>query len=273
MVSVVILTKNEESDLPACLDSLAWAQDVHVVDSGSTDRTVDIAKQSGAKVLVNPFQSFAHQRNWAIDHCSFENSWILFLDADERSTLAFEKAVLSSVEKAETPVAGFFCCWKMMLGGRWLKRSDNFPKWQFRLLRRGSARFIDVGHGQKEGAVDGVIQHIMEPYLHYPFSNGWESWMERHRRYAKLEADDRLGNPLPRLRQLLSPHASQRNTAIKRTVANIPLWPQFRFFYSYVAKGGWLEGSEGFEYCRKMMWYEMQIQIEMKRLKMQRMAA
>lgn len=266
MVSVIILTKNEEQDLPACLASLAWCNDVHVVDSGSSDRTVDIARAHGATVWTNPFTSFGQQRNWAIDHCAVKNDWILFLDADERSTPEFRRAVVSAIDSAEPEVAGFYCCWKMMLGDRWLKRSDNFPKWQFRLFRKGLARFIDVGHGQKEGAVEGRIEYLREPYLHYAFSRGWEVWTERHRRYARQEAEERSGKSL-KVQDLVSPHGSKRNPAIKLLVGNLPGWPQFRFFYSYVLKGGFLEGNEGLTYCRKIMWYEQETQREMKRLK------
>jgi len=266
MVSVVILTKNEEQDLPACLESLSWCDDVHVLDSGSSDRTVEIAQSYGARLSTNAFKSFGQQRNWAIDHCAIKNEWILFLDADERSTPEFERAVRSAIGSAAPEVAGFYCCWKMMLGERWLKRSDNFPKWQFRLFRKGRARFIDVGHGQKEGEVDGRIEYLREPYLHYSFTRGWTVWEERHRKYARQEAEERVGKSF-HVADLLSSHGSKRNPAIKLLVGNLPGWPQFRFFYSYVLRGGWLEGNEGLTYCRKIMWYEQQTQREMNRLK------
>jgi glycosyltransferase involved in cell wall biosynthesis len=266
MVSVVILTKDEEQDLPACLESLGWCEDVHVLDSGSSDRTVEIAQKYGVRVSTNAFKSFGQQRNWAIDHCAVKYEWILFLDADERSTPEFVRAVKAAVSSACAGVAGFYCCWKMMLGERWLKRSDNFPKWQFRLLRKGRARFVDVGHGQKEGQVYGSVEYIREPYLHYAFSRGWDVWMERHRKYARQEAEERSGKPL-KLQDLVSPHSSRRNPAIKLLVGNLPGWPQFRFLYSYVLKGGFLEGNEGLTYCRKIMWYEQLTQHELRALK------
>ena len=201
-----------------------------------------------------------------VDGEAARHDWILFLDADERSTPEFERAVVSAAGSAAPMVAGFYCCWKMMLGDRWLKRSDNFPKWQFRLFRKGRARFIDVGHGQKEGTVEGRIEYLQEPYLHYSFSRGWEVWTERHRRYARQEAEERADKSF-KIGDLLSPHGSKRNPAIKLLVGNLPGWPQFRFFYSYVLKGGWLEGNEGLTYCQKIMWYEQQTQKEMRRLK------
>jgi glycosyltransferase involved in cell wall biosynthesis len=269
MVSVIILTKNEEKDLPACLESLRWCDDIHVVDSGSLDSTVEVAKSQGATVSTNPFSSFGEQRNWAIDHCSTKYEWILFLDADERSTPAFERVLKERLESVPEDVAGFYCCWKMMLGERWLKRSDNFPKWQFRLLRRGGARFIDVGHGQKEGVVNGRIEYIEEPYLHYAFSRGWEAWMDKHWKYARQEAKQRLNKPID-FANLFSAHGSKRNPAIKLLVGGLPGWPELRFIYSYLLKGGFLEGQEGLTYCQKIMWYEKQTQIEMRRLRSDR---
>ncbi len=103
---------------------------------------------------------FGHQRNFALDNLSFKYEWILFLDADERSTDKFKGAALDSIAKAKEDVAGFYCCWKMMLENTWLKRSDNFPKWQFRLLRKGMAEFKDFGHGQKESIIKGRAEYI-----------------------------------------------------------------------------------------------------------------
>jgi glycosyltransferase involved in cell wall biosynthesis len=160
MISVIILTKNEERDLPACLNALAWCDDIHVLDSGSTDQTIDIAKKAGAKISINPFESFGKQRNFALDNMEVQHDWILFLDADEIVTDKFHTATIDEVSTAKDEVAGFYCCWKMMLEDRWLKHCDNFPKWQFRLMKKGRARFTDFGHGQKEDQVDGQIVYI-----------------------------------------------------------------------------------------------------------------
>jgi glycosyltransferase involved in cell wall biosynthesis len=262
MISVLILTKNEELDLPGCLESLCWCDDIHVVDSGSSDRTTEIAHRQGAQIMVNPFTSFAQQRNWALDNCPARNEWILFLDADERSSFSFQSAVLDAIQSASNEVAGFYCCWKTMLGNKWLRRADNFPKWQFRILRHGRARFADSGHGQKEGFVDGTIAYISEPYLHFAFSRGWDLWMEKHVVYARKDAAEMLKQRVTK-GSLFSSHGSQRNMAIKRLVRRIPGWPLLRFVYTYLFKGGFLEGKEGLSYCRKMMWYERQIKLQL----------
>src|SRR5271169_1300680 len=132
MISVIILTKNEERDLPRCLDALRWCDDLHVVDSGSTDNTINIARKYGAHTHENPFKSFGVQRNWALDHCELKYPWILFLDADEVANEEFVKGLKLAANNAPATTAGFYCCWKWIYDGRWLKRCDSFPKWQFR---------------------------------------------------------------------------------------------------------------------------------------------
>src|SRR5690606_34203619 len=121
MISVIILTKNEEQDLPRCLNSLHWCNDVHVLDSGSTDKTVEIAEEFGAKVSFNKFKSFGDQRNHALNTLPTTYQWILFLDADEVMTEKFQNAIFQAVKNATDETAGFYCCWKMMLEDRWLK--------------------------------------------------------------------------------------------------------------------------------------------------------
>jgi glycosyltransferase involved in cell wall biosynthesis len=265
-LTVIILTQDEAADLPACLEPLAgWARIV-VVDSGSRDRTVEIARTAGAEIYQHPFASFGAQRNWALDHCGVApGAWVLFLDADEVATPAFQAAVDQQTGAATPETAGFHCCWKTMLNGRWLRRCDSFPKWQFRLLRAGRARFIDSGHGQKEGAVEGTIGYVREPYLHYSFSKGWAQWLRKHNDYSTLEAADRAGRKVS-WHDLLAGDPSRRNRALKPLVSRLPFWPLSRFLYMYVFKRGFLEGRPGFVYCVNMAYYEFLIRLKMDEL-------
>lgn len=209
MVSIVILTMNEEHDLANCLRSIQWCDDIHVLDSGSTDKTISIAHDFGIKTWTNNFESFGRQRNFALEHIPMQNEWILFLDADEIVTEKFHSELINATNIANADVAGFYCCWKMMLDDTWLKRSDNFPKWQFRLLKKGRAKFTDYGHGQKEYQVDGKILYLKEPYLHYGFSKGWAHWLNRHNKYSGQEAAARL-NYCPPFKNIFSKHGSIR---------------------------------------------------------------
>lgn len=271
MISVIILTRNEETDLPRCLEALRWCDDLHLVDSGSTDRTVEIARSFGAHIYVNPFKSFGVQRNWSLENCSLKHNWILFLDADEVASREFVANMFAAVKQAPDTVAGYYCCWKMIYEGQWLKRCDSFPKWQFRLLRKGAARFTDFGHGQKEADVRGTIEYLSTPYDHYALSKGIGPWVERHNRYASLEAVERLTAPI-KWREVFSPHGSRRNKALKPLVSRMPAWPLVRFFAMYVMKLGFLEKRAGFVYCANIAYYEFLIRIKMREQKQKRLA-
>ncbi|WP_158993187.1 glycosyltransferase family 2 protein [Mucilaginibacter sp. L196] len=266
MISVIILTKNEENDLPLCLNSLTWCDDIHILDSGSIDKTIEIGKKYNAKISSNPFESFGKQRNYALNNLNINHNWILFLDADEIVTESFFVAITNAILGASNEVAGFYCCWKMMLENRWLKHCDNFPKWQFRLMRKGRAMFTDFGHGQKEDNVIGEILYIKEPYLHFGFSKGWAQWIERHNRYSSEEAVVRLNN-WPPFKNIFSTHASLRNPALKSRLSHLPGWPLLRFFQAYVLNLGFLEGIPGLIYCINMGYYEFLIQIKIRELK------
>ena len=266
MISVIVLTKNEEQDISKCLDSLKWCDDIHILDSGSTDKTIAIASQYNVKVSNNEFKSFGQQRNHALDTLHIQNQWILFLDADEVCTLPFKEELLKAIRNAEDDVAGYYCCWKMMLENKWLKYCDNFPKWQFRIVRKGRARFTDFGHGQKEDLVVGEIRYIKEPYVHYGFSKGWFHWMARHNIYSSKEAEVRMLNKAP-FKNIFSKHSSIRNPALKTFLSKLPGWPLLRFIQAYFFNFGFIEGIQGFIYCVNMGYYEFLIQIKMREIK------
>jgi glycosyltransferase involved in cell wall biosynthesis len=263
MTSIIILTRNEQMDLPRCLESLRWCDDLHVVDSGSTDDTVEIARRYGAQVYENPFASFGVQRNWSLDNCSLKHSWILFLDADEVANDEFVKALRKATGEAPESTAGFYCCWRWIYDGRWLKRCDSFPKWQFRLMRKGRARFTDFGHGQKEAQVKGTLDYLRAPYDHHGLSKGIGHWLDRHNRYASLEATVRLNTPV-NWRGVFSAHGSERNQALKPIVSRVPGWPLMRFCIMYFLCLGFLEGRPGFVYAANLAYYEFLIRIKMR---------
>jgi glycosyltransferase involved in cell wall biosynthesis len=268
-LAIIILTHNEADNLPRCLESVTGFGEIIVVDSGSNDGTQEIARRAGVRLYEHSFQAFGQQRNWALENFDLKNEWVLFLDADEVATPEFRRAVADVIQNAGETIAGFYCCWKMMLDQRWLRRSDSFPKWQLRIVRRGRADFIDSGHGQKEGRVDGELGYIREPYLHYALSKGWEAWWAKHNQYSGEEAADRLTRSAS-WRELFSKDSSRRNRALKPILSRIPGWPLLRFLHMYIFKGGFLEGREGFAYCASMGWYEYLIRAKMRELRKQR---
>src|SRR5262245_28981375 len=188
-VSVVILTFNEEANIAECLASCGWCDDIHVVDSGSTDRTCEIARQLGAQVHTHTLQPldasdqparnwFATQRNWTIDNITHKHQWVFHLDADERFTPELVAEMDKILAKAPSE-AGFYVPNKLMLMGRWLKRASGYPIYQMRLFHLQRMRFREFGHGQREDC-EGEIGWLKSPYLHFNFSKGLYDWLEKH---------------------------------------------------------------------------------------------
>ncbi|MDB5356506.1 MAG: Colanic acid biosynthesis acetyltransferase WcaF [Phycisphaerales bacterium] len=268
-VSVVILTHNEEANVADCLRSCAWSDDVHVLDSGSTDRTCEIARECGATVHVNPFVSFGVQRNWAIDNIHHKHDWVFHLDADER----FTPALVNEIDRllAGRPHnAGFYVPQKLIFMGRWLKRSIGYPVYQMRLFHKDRMRFRDYGHGQRENT-SGPIGRLKEPYLHYNFSKGMFAWIERHNRYSTLEAKtivagDEGGGAI--VRGSLFGGSLQRRRFFKaRIYPKMPGKWMWRFLYMYFFMGGFLDGMPGFHYSMLMSSYELFTSLKVRELR------
>ncbi len=258
-VSVLILTFNEEANLPACLEALAWCDDIVVVDSGSTDETVNLARAHGARILSRPFDTFAEQRNFGLDHGQFHHDWVLHLDADEIVTPAFIKA-LEHLEITEG-IDAWRVPSKTMMFGQWLRHAGMWPTYQVRLGHAQRLRFVQVGHGQREDLPDERVATFPEPYLHFAFSHGMARWLNKHVEYARAEAHD-LSKPSTdgkgEWRTLVSGDRTQRRRAAKAVAAHIPLAlrPMARFLYVYVFRMGFLDGRAGLAYCTMLSAYE-----------------
>jgi len=254
-VSVVILTLNEEKNLPSCLASIAEADDVVILDSGSTDRTVEIARAAGVRVFTNPFRDFAQQRNYAHEQIAFSHPWVMHLDADEQMTpeLLDECAAIP----ADAPFDGYYIAPRMMFHGRWLRRCTDYPAWQARFVRAKGFKFVQVGHGQRESA-EMRMGFLRAAYLHDISIPDIDEWETKHRRYARAEAvrywaEDRT--PVG-LRTIISGPALERRRALKLLSYHLPFRPFLRFFYQYFLRGGFLDGMVAYRYCRLLARYE-----------------
>ncbi len=255
--SILILTHNEERNLAACLASLAWCDDVVVLDSHSIDRTREIATAHGARVFCRPFDNFGDQRNFALDTVAFQNPWVFHLDADEQFTDAL-RAECETCVGADCH-SGYLAPSRLMFRGRWLKHAGCYPVYQMRLHKLGEVRFVAHGHGQREGLAQRGLGTLREPYLHFGFSKGLEDWFAKHVRYAAQEARMELAEAGCGWRQIVSRDAVVRRRALKRLSAQLPLRPLLRFVYLYLLRGGFLDGYPGFVYCRMLAAYEAMI--------------
>lgn len=262
-VSVVVLTKNEESNIQRCVNALNWADEVVIVDDGSTDKTVRAATDSGARVVEHRFESFARQRNWALEHAGLRNQWVLMLDADEVSTDKFSAEILSAVQSAGDEIVAFRTCRKTMLDDVWLKHSDGFPVWIMRLVRLGHVDFQDSGHGEiPVPDVNGTMGTIRSPFIHYAFSRGMDDWWMRHMRYAAREASrERAHQNGASVFSVFSLDASARRRGLRSISRKIPARGTLRFIYQYIFRCGFLDGSAGLRFCRMMACYESMISI------------
>ncbi len=268
MYSIVILTLNEETNLPGCLASVAGCDDIVVLDSGSTDRTAAIAQEAGARVVVNPFQDFAQQRNHAHEAVPFRHEWILHLDADEFMTPELHAectAFANSVEAAQ--VDGCFIAPRMMFRGRWIPHCTDFPAYQARFVHLHRFRFVQSGHGQRE-APGLRMTHLRQSYLHDLSAQPESELITKHARYAQAEAASFIKDRRPvmtLLTELLSHQALSRRRALKQLSQHLPCRGPMRLFYQYFLRGGFLDGRAGWAYCRILARYESDVQHEIRR--------
>ena len=175
MISVLIFTKNEQQDLPACLASIAWCNDVHVLDSFSTDATAEIARAAGARVTQRAFDNWAAHQNFAARELPFKHPWVLHLDADEHATPALAEELRRIT--ADDPHAAFRIRRRdYFFDGTWLKYVQVTP-WYVRLFRPEKIRYERLVH--QVAVVDGAIGELREPFDHYPFSKGIGFWIEQ----------------------------------------------------------------------------------------------
>ncbi|MES2692481.1 MAG: glycosyltransferase family 2 protein [Verrucomicrobiota bacterium] len=255
MFSVVILTLNEERDLPACLASASASDDIVVLDSGSTDRTIEIAHAAGARTFTRPFDNFGRQRNYAQDHIPFRHPWVFHLDADE--LLTPELVAECDRQSARTDLDGFYVAPRMLWRGQWLRRCTDYPAYQARFVRAPQFRFIQVGHGQRE-APEMRMERLRENYLHELASGGEAEWLEKHRRYAHSEARAHLATAAGAIgwRPIFSGPTLARRRALKQLSYRLPFRPSLRFLYQYVLRGGFLDGPAAFRYCQLLARYE-----------------
>lgn len=266
-ISVIILTYNEEIHIERLLKNISdWADEVFIVDSFSTDKTLEIAKQYGAKIVQHPFENQARQFNWALDNLEIKNDWILRLDADEylteelkeeisfslnpltprsaglRFRLGFGEKEISSSEE----VSGFYTKRRVYFMGRWIKHGGYYPTWLLRLFRKGKGRSEQRAMDEHIVLSEGRAEKLKNDFID-DNKKSLELWIERQNRYSSREAEQVL-NPRKageKADRLAGPAASRRK--MKNFYYKMP--PFFRaclyFCYRYFFRFGFLDGKEG----------------------------
>lgn len=221
-LSVIIITKNEAENIRDCLESVAWADEIIVVDSGSSDATVEICRELGAQVHVHDWPGFGPQKNRALGYAT--NEWVLSIDADERVTpelrAEIEEAMAKPQEEAyEMPRLSSFC-------GRFMRHSGWYPDYVLRLFRRGKGCFSDaLVHESVQ--VQGNVARLQQPLLHYSYR----------------DFDDVLSK--------LNSYSSAASVMLQRrgkkgNLAQAVLHGLWAFIRTYFLRAGFLDGREGF---------------------------
>ena len=274
-VDVMILTYNEEANLPHALRSVVpWANRVFVVDSGSTDRTRDIAREMGAEVVEHAWEGYARQKNWAIDHLPFGSPWVFILDADEAITpeLRDEISRLCSRPPEQVPQSGFYVNRYLVFMGKRIRHCGYFPSWNLRLFKRGAARYEDrpvhehmVLKGQ-DGALKGLMSHEDR--------RGLEYYIAKHNRYSTLEAetifyahDDQPGGADGTVRPRLFGNAVERRRFVRAWVyRKLPARWLGRFVWMYFMNLGFLDGAAGLRFCLLISSHELYTTLKLREL-------
>lgn len=261
-VTVMIFTLDEEIHLPSCLDSLAWADDVIIVDSFSTDRTEAIARERGARFFQNQFAGFGSQRNWALDHCTPRHDWVLILDADERVTPELAAEIGEVVAAAGADVGAYRVRRRLYMWGRWLQYSSLYPNWVVRLIHRARVRYIDRGHAETQ-TVEGRTLELQRDLIDEN-RRPIDDWFERQNRYARKEAEYELANEATAgtFLDVARGDPLRRRATLKRLSWRLPLRPLFYFFYAYVLRGGFRDGRDGLVFCYMKALYQGMIVVK-----------
>jgi glycosyltransferase involved in cell wall biosynthesis len=270
-VSVMIFTLNEEINLPQCLDSLKWCDDIIVVDSYSTDHTEAICRSAGARFFQHPFEGFGSQRNWALDNTNPRYKWVLILDADERVPFGLVTEIRGVVQSARESVAGYRLKRRFYMWGHWLRYSSLYPTWVVRLIHRDRVRYINRGHAETQ-EVRGEILRLENDLIDENLK-GMEAWFERQNRYSSKDAEYELcqEDEFFRVYDLIRNDPLARRAALKRLARNFPGRPLLYFLYSYVWRLGFLDGSPGLMFCLMKALYQQMITIKKYDLRQQAM--
>jgi glycosyltransferase involved in cell wall biosynthesis len=269
-VSVLVPTLDEELNLPECLCSVEWADEVFVVDSFSRDRTVEIARSRGVQVVQNTFESYSRQKNWALETLPFRNEWVLILDADERVTPELRCEIDATLQNTEH--AGFYVNRRFIFLGTWIRHAGWYPSWNLRLFRHRLGRYDDR-EVHEHVMLDGPVGYLRNDLLHLD-RRGLEAFVARHNRYSTLEAaarfkaerdaPDRARLPL----SLLASPVQRKRLLRERIWPRVPAKPLALFVYMYLVRRGFLDGRAGLALCVFHAFQEFMVGLKLAELRL-----
>jgi glycosyltransferase involved in cell wall biosynthesis len=251
MISVVILTHNEELNLHTCLASLKPLKpEIFIVDSGSTDKTLEIAQKWGCHIFINPWTNYAEQLNWALKNLPFSHPWIMRLDADERLTPELIQELKETLPKTSENISGYQVKRRVFFMGRWMRHGGYYPTWLLRVWRTGigtcEQRWMDEHIVLSEGKINNLKHDIIDEN-----HKGLNFWIDKHNSYANREVRDMLFMQSSDHDYLIEKgqlsQATQRRWVKQNLYGRSPLFMRsfLYFLMRYTIGLGFLDGIEG----------------------------
>lgn len=270
-IAFFLITKDEEANLPFSLAGIAeWAQEIFVLDSGSRDRTREVAESFGAQVHYHSWQGYAAQKNWGLDNLPITAPWVFILDADEAITPELRHELTKIAVAGKSPENGFYVNRYFIFLDKRIRHCGFYPSWNIRFFRRGTARY-EQRDVHEHMMVDGTVGYLQHPMEHND-RRGLEDYIRKHNRYSTLEAREMF--------RQMSGHredadSSKLGGAIgRRRWVKHHVWPRLparwllRFLYMYIFRLGFLDGLVGFRFCLFMAGYEHQISLKLRMMQL-----
>lgn len=264
-ISILIPAKNERDNIRLCVESARFADEIVVVDSGSTDGTQGIASSLGAQVVEFKWNgSYPKKKNWALSSLPWRNEWVFILDADERITPELADELRRTI--AGPSADGYYVNRRFWFLDGWLRHCGYYPSWNLRFFRHGLGRYEQLaGLGDSVSGDNEVHEHVilngtagrlLGEMEHYAFPT-INVWVEKHNRYSNWEARLLLSERgLDAAGKAVIHPALARKRKVKNLMTRIPFRPALRFIYHYVIRAGFLDGRRGYIFCRLMGFYE-----------------
>ncbi|HBL11479.1 MAG TPA: glycosyltransferase [Cyanobacteria bacterium UBA11162] len=279
-VSVLIPAKNEEANLPACLTSVARADEIFVVDSQSSDRSEEIAESYGAKVVQFHFNGrWPKKKNWSLENLPFRNEWVLIVDCDERITPDLWDEIATAIQ--DSNYEGYYINRRVYFLGKWIRHGGKYPDWNLRLFKHKKGRYENLRTEEIPNTGDnevhehvilgGAVGYLKNDMDHIDFKDIYH-WLDRHNRYSNWEArvylnmltgEDESGT----IGANLFGDAVQRKRFLRKVWVWLPFKPTLRFIIFYILRLGFLDGKAGYIYGRLLSQYEYQIGVKLYELR------
>jgi len=263
-VSILIPIKNEASNLPRCFRSVAWADEIFVVDSKSTDGSIKMSEEAGAKVVQFDFNgTWPKKKNWALENLPFKHSWVFILDADEEMTPDAEEEFRRICSDPNPTTVGYWINRRFFFMGKWLKHA-YYPNWNLRLFLHKLGRYekltsVETASGDNEVhehvVVNGTVGHLKTEMNHYAFPD-IGVFVEKHNRYSNWEARVALDSHLHASESSLQSKEVGLRRKLKALSHKLPFRPTLRFLYVYLYQKGFLDGAEGYYFAKLHGFYE-----------------